>query len=118
MSLIERSRVEDLAGALFDESLVPASEATRASGQTYFAVTPETAAKSYFVQCETGLGAVDFPGGGSAEGLIDALAEHWTKQGEQRLAAMAPRLKQIAAALREEEDRGDGSVDILCYTMF
>jgi hypothetical protein len=31
---------------------------------------------------------------------------------------MAPALKEIAGALRQEALEGDGSVSILCYTMF
>jgi hypothetical protein len=39
-------------------------------------------------------------------------------EGESDLAAMAPRLKEIAEALSQEARQGDGTVSILCYTMF
>jgi hypothetical protein len=60
----------------------------------------------------------EFPGGGSAAGLIDALTAYWAAQGETQLAAMAPRLHEIAEALRDEAAEGDGTVSVLCYTMF
>ena len=53
-----------------------------------------------------------------ADRLIDALAAHWTAEGETGLAAMAARLHEIAAALKEEAAEGDGTVSVLCYTMF
>jgi hypothetical protein len=56
--------------------------------------------------------------GGKAEALIDALAAFWAKQGEAGLAAMAPRLKELADALGDEAAENDGKVDILCYTLF
>jgi len=60
----------------------------------------------------------EFPGGGSAEGLIDAIAAAWLAEGATELAQMAARLKEIAAAVREEANVDDGSVSIFCYTMF
>lgn len=122
MSSIETDRARAMAGALFDEVVVPAAEARRAAGRPpYFAVAGESSIASYYqAPFRRVMEASDFefPGGGSAEGLIDALAAHWTAEGECELAAMAPRLKEIAAALKDEAAAGDGTVSVLCYTMF
>ena len=122
MSSTDTDRARQLAGALFDEAVKPLADARKAAGeQPYFPTIPEAGAKSYFTQPALRVmqsGDFEFPGGGTAEGLIDALAAYWTAQGESGLAAMTPKLKEIAEALREEAAEGDGSVSILCYTMF
>jgi hypothetical protein len=122
MSSTEVISADDLARSLFDLILVPLAEARHASGRgNYFARAPEAGGTSYFAVCERAAAQpadFDFPGGGDAAGLIDALEAYWIQQGEDGLAAMAPRLKEIAAALRGEAKESDGTVDVLCYTMF
>lgn len=111
-----------LAGALFDEVVVPLAQARRAAGaEPYFARAGDATLPTYFTKPELGrMQPSDFelPGGGTAEGLIEALAAHWSAQGEPALTALAPHLKAIAQALAEEAGEGDGSVDVLCYTLF
>jgi len=111
-----------LAGALFDELMVPLAKARRTSGAPpYFPLREEPSAKSYFGPPSLRvMSPADFelPLGEKSQGLIDALAAHWTRQGEPGLAAMAPRLKQLADALGDEAGENDGKVDILCYTLF
>lgn len=122
MSSTDEDRVRTLAGALYDEVVVPLAEARRAAGkQPYFPLGGEPGAESYHVRpLARAMEPADFefPGGGTAEGLIDALAAYWAAAGEPGLAAMAPRLKEIAELLREEAAESDGDVSILCYTMF
>lgn len=122
MSSTDEDRARRLAGALFDELVTPLAEARKVAGkQAYFPLAGEAGAKTYYeepVLRAMQPGDFEFPGGGTAEGLVDALAASWAAEGETDLAAMAPRLKEIAAALREEAAEGDGSVSILCYTMF
>ena len=122
MNSTDISRADELAGELFDRGLPQAAAALRASGRpAYFPLAGAAEARSYFESPCLGyeMGAVfDFPGGGEPEGLVDALAAYWTAQGESGLAALAPRLKAIAAALREEAAETSADVDILCYTMF
>ena len=111
---------EGLAHALFDAILTPAAEARRADGLGgYFPRAPARDAVSYFDGSGTRAQDLDFefPGGGDADGLIDALSERWTREGETRLVNLAPGLKAIAQALAAEGE-GDGSVDPYCYTMF
>jgi len=113
---------EELAAALFDEAVVPLAEARRAAGtQACFPLGPDPAAPTYFEPPSLSVMAAEdfaFPGNGTPAGLVAALAVFWAAQGESALAAMAPRLAEIAAALAEEGAEGDGRVDILCYTMF
>jgi hypothetical protein len=122
MSSTDQDRARRLAGALFDEIVAPLAEARRAAGkQAYFPLAAEPGAKSYYEEPVLRVmqpADFEFPGDGTAEGLVDALAAAWMAEGETGLAAMAPRLKEIAEALRDEAAEGDGSVSIFCYTMF
>lgn len=122
MSSINDARVRALAAALYDEVVTPLAEARKAAGtQEYFSLAPETGAESYYQEPALGVmkaADFEFPGDGTAAGLIDALAAAWTADGETSLASMAPRLKEIADTLKAEAADGDGSVSIFCYTMF
>jgi hypothetical protein len=121
MSLTETDRVARLAEALH-ERVIGLAAARRAGGQpAYFSPAGERDASTYFEAVDVGVmqpADFEFPGGGTAPGLIDALVAFWTEQGETELAAMAPRLHDLARTIAEELEEGDGSVDILCYTMF
>ena len=121
MNQTKADRSALLAGALFDEVLVPLAKAKRASGaQPYFPLGGDANAATYFVK--PGIRTMqpsDFElGADAAEGLIEALAAFWISQGEEGLAAMAPRMKEIARALIDEAAESDGNVDVLCYTLF
>ncbi len=118
----DEDHARTLAGTLFDEVVAPLAKARRVAGtRAYFPLADEAGVRSYYekpiirvmqsADCE-------FTGGGTAEGLIDALAASWTAEGEADLAAMAPRRKAIAEALHVRAAESDGSVSILCYTMF
>lgn len=112
----------ELSTKLFDEVLRPLAEAKRRAGDPpYFPAGREASVASYF---ETPLlrdmshADFVFPGGGTARGLVDALVMHWVGEGEPALAAMGPRLGEIADALDRAAMRPDGGVDIFCYTLF
>lgn len=119
---IEADRSAQLAGALFDEVLVPLAQARRNCGApAYFPAWRESDAASYFVTPDIAimtLADFEMQGGGGAEELIDMIAAYWSAQGETALAAMAPRLKEFAVALTGEAAANEGIVDILCYTLF
>ncbi len=119
---IDNTGVDALVQSVFDDMVVPLANARRSAERpSYFPRSGEVGASSYFEAPSLAImqsADFDFPGGGDPEGLIDAVAEYWRRQGEDHAAAMAPRLKEIAQALREEADESDGNVDILCYTMF
>lgn len=115
-------RSTSLSGALFDEVLVPVAAARNAAGAApYFPAWSDAAATTYFERSSVrrmSPADFEFPGGGTAAGLIDAMAAYWLAQGETALAAAAPRLKAISEALSDEAVADDGSVDIFCYTLF
>jgi hypothetical protein len=122
MNPSKSDRSVELAGALFDDVLVRLAEQRRTSGAPpYFPLGEESSQTSYFVKPSLGvMSPADFELeiGEKSEAMIDALAAYWTRRGETGLAAMAPRLKQLAAALGDEASENDGKVDILCYTLF
>ena len=111
-----------LAAELFDNVLQPLADARRDAGdQPYFALGPDVGAESYFVRpAVTSMDAMDFdfPGDGTPDSLIAALASQWAAEGEPVLAAAANRLRSIAHALAAASMRKDGNVDIFCYTLF
>jgi len=122
MNPTKSERSTQLAGALFDEVLAPLAKARRNSGSPpYFPLHEEASTASYFVPPSLKVmspGDFEFQLGDKAEALIDALAAFWAKQGETGLAAMAPRLKELADSLGDEAAENDGKVDVLCYTLF
>jgi hypothetical protein len=122
MSPTEINRVAPLAEELFDRIVKTIADARRAAGQqAYFPLGPDAGASSYFEPTDVRAmtpADFEFPGGGTAAGLIDALTAYWIARGENDLPAMAPLLHELSHAVAAEFEEGDGSVDILCYTMF
>jgi len=116
------SHVAQLAGELFDRHIGRLANDRAAAGrQEYFPLNRDPEAVTYFEQAgvdTTQASDFEFPGGGTAHGLIDALIALWSDQGETALAAMGPLLHDLADAACAEAEEGDGTVDILCYTMF
>ena len=109
-------------GALFDEVLIPLADARRAAcAAPYFPAWHDATASTYFTPSAVRRmtpADFEFPGGGTPEGLIDAVTAYWLANGDTTLAAASPRFKEIAAALRDEAVSDDGTVDIFCYTLF
>ena len=122
MSLTKTAEANELAGALFDEVVIPLAAARESRGQRpYFERSGKPDAETYFEPATTPVMQpldFEFPGGGTPEGLVDALVAYWTQQGDDALAPLAEGLKELARAYREEDLKSDGTVDVLCYTMF
>ena len=124
MNPTNSSRLNDaqLSAKLFDEVLWPLAEAKRrADDPPYFPAGRDVSVASYFETTRLrSMSHADFvfPGGGTAHGLVDALVTHWTSEAEPALAAMGPRLVEIADALDRAAMQSDGDVDIFCYTLF
>lgn len=122
MNWIEPDRVRQLVDKLLDEHMLPLSEQRRDAGQqSYFPLAGEPGATTYYevpTTAELGPGDFEFPGGGRAEGLLDALTEYWTAEGEIALADCVPLFKLIAKSLQETAAESAGDVSIFCYTMF
>lgn len=112
---------EQLAGALFDDVIVPlALERSNQSSADYFPLGPDEQAKTYFVEPSlAAMQAADFqPHPGNADGLINAVAALWAAQGEDNLAQIVGPMSEIAALLALESVQTDENVDVLCYTLF
>lgn len=122
MSSTDTTFSRELAGRLFDETICQIASLRRDAGtQAYFPLEPEADAATYFSPLALGtMRAADFefPGGGTAEGLVNALAAHWMAEGQRELAGTARQLKDLAEALAREAVDAAGEVSILCYTMF
>lgn len=110
----------DLASSLFDAVIVPLAAARRAAGHPSFPMGPDATRDSYFELPRIHATGLDmrYPGTGTIDGFIAALIEFWRRSGEPEFAALAPRLKQIADAMKKTAQRSDGEVDIFVYTMF
>jgi hypothetical protein len=123
MSSTDENILDQLAGALFDEVISPLGKTRAAAGkQAYFPTAQDMAASTYYSEPLTRVmqrADFEFPGSGTVKGLIGALAAHWIAQGEADLAAMAPRLNEIAEASSDEDaPTSDGDVTTFCYTMY
>ena len=122
MNRIEADYSALLAARLYDDRVEPIAEARRAAGKhAFFAPWRDPKETSYFATpalASAGAADLDRPEMAGPDALIDALAARWAAEGESELAALAPRLKEIARALGEEQAEQGVEVDILCYTMF
>jgi hypothetical protein len=78
MGSTDKDRARSSVDALFEEIVAPLAQARRAAGlPAYFPLAGEAGAKSYFQEPALGVMRPEdfqFPGDGTAEGLIDALA--------------------------------------------
>ena len=113
---------ERLAAEVFDRVIVPLALARRASAApAYFPPEREANSDSYFSRpavCVMQAADFEFPGRGTAEGLIEQIVEYWKRSGEVDLCVLEAMMKEVALALQEEADESDGTVSIFCYAMF
>jgi hypothetical protein len=111
-----------LSGDLFDQVLCPLAAARKSAGAPpYFPLWRDVDVSSYFGAPDVGKmtsTSFEYPGGGAAEGLVDALTEWWSGEDEATLSAAGPQLQAIVGALRDEAKLQDATVDIFCYTLF
>jgi len=117
----ERDEVKDrTASDFFTEVLVPAALRARESGREFFALRPDEAAESYFVEpTKREMRPEDFElrAGESVEDFVRELSALWSSEGREELSAMAPRLATLAAEVREDEEQPD-DVSPFMYVMF
>ena len=99
------SRSARLSRDFFDEVVTPLSALRRTQeAQPYFPSWRDVDRSSYFVPANVSTMRPDdfeFPGGGTAAGLIDALAAHWSADEEPELSDATGRLTAIVEALLE-----------------
>lgn len=117
----ERDAAKDRSAAdFFREVLVPAAMRERESGREFFALRPDEAAESYYVEpTNRSMRPEDFElrACESIEEFVRGLAALWSSEGREELAAMAPRLAALAAEVREDEEQPD-DVSPFMYVMF
>ncbi len=122
MNSTELSLSERLAAEAFDRIVVPLALAQRASGApAYFPRGPERDSASYFSRPAISMmeaADFEFPGHGTAEGLIEGILGKWERSGESDLCVLGPMMRETALALQDEADENDGTVNIFCYAMF
>ena len=120
MSSTDGDPIARLAGAIWDEAIAPLGGAVRRPGGP-FPLGPDPSAASYYGEpTHRVMREADFifPGGGSVEELVDALAAHWKAEGHEELAAIAPRLKELAAELAKRPEAENSDVSPFVYTMY
>ena len=123
MSSTETNRVASLAEELYGRFIVRLAEEQRAAGRlACFPLHAEPGAATYLEPVTLRvMKPADFRvpgrrnGGGPCRRAIGVL--DGAGQGLD-LAAMIPLLHDLSSALTRNYEEGDGSVDILCYTMF
>ena len=117
----EREQEKDrMASDFFTEVLVPAALREREAGREFFALRPDEAAESYFVEpTKREMRPEDFElrAGESVEDFVRELSALWSSEGREELSAMAPRLATLAAEVREDEEQPD-DVSPFMYVMF
>jgi hypothetical protein len=114
------SAKDESAAAFFREVLVPVALRERESGREFFALRPDAAAESYYVEpTKREMRPEDFElrAADSVEDFVRELAALWSSEGREELAAMAPRLAALAAEVRENEGQTD-DVSPFMYVMF
>jgi len=101
--------------AFFRERLVPAAEALRARGASFFALRPEDRADSFYEPCvhasESELQELE------ADQIAAALVERWTRQGLPELAGLVEPMMTLAREVGPREDES-GEVSPFIYVMF
>jgi hypothetical protein len=114
------SAKDESAAAFFREVLVPVAQRERETGREFFALRPDEAAESYYVEPtkrETRPEDFELRASDSAEDFVRELAALWVSEGREELASMAPRLAALAAEVREDEEQRD-DVSPFMYVMF
>jgi len=107
--------------AFFEEVMVPAAAQRRAAGKSFFALGPDAEAETYFVEpARSVMRPADFELGAteSAESFIEALSALWIREGHEELAAMAPRLGDLARDLAVPDQAEDEDLSPFMYVMF
>jgi hypothetical protein len=108
------------AADFFREVLVPVALRERARGREFFALRPDAAAESYYVEPtrrEMSPEEFELRASESIEAFVRELAALWSFEGREELAAMAPRLASLASELREDKQQSD-DVSPFMYVMF
>lgn len=122
MNSTNETKADPLARSVFSGCIIPLAKSLGPEVRSaYFEIGGNSAASSYFGTPNPTvmqLSDFDFPGGGTADGLIEAYSRYCQTKGDKGLVEILPQLREIAGALQSEMEETSGDVDILCYTMF
>jgi hypothetical protein len=111
---------ELLAAEFFDELLAPLAERERAAAKSFFPLGADPRAESYYVEpTRRAMEASDFElrAARSLADFVKELAALWASEGHEELAALAPRLLELAEEMREQEEQTE-DVSPFIYVMF
>ena len=111
---------ELLAADFFNELLVPLALRERAADKSFFPLRAEAQAESYYVEpTRRVMTATDFElrAAASLADFVKELAALWASEGHEELAALAPRLFELAEEMGEQEKQAE-DVSAFMYVMF
>ncbi len=111
---------ELLAAEFFNELLAPLAERERAAAKSFFPLRADPQAESYYVEpTRSVMGTSDFElrAARTLADFVTELAALWTNEGHEELAALAPRLLELAEEMRELEEQAE-DVSPFMYVMF
>ena len=119
--LIETEEQTQPAVTFFDEVIKPLAERARAEGKSFFPLGPDPEASTYFMEApRRSMRPEDFElrAAESPEQFVAELASLWTHEGNDELAAMAPRLAELASAMAAQEQPEAEDLSPFIYAMF
>ena len=123
MSSTDDDKLREVAGAFFDEVLMPMAERMRASGVQPFPLQTDVSRLSYYTRRSTcSMTRDDFtaPSCLDIEDFEQRLAAHWKALGRHELVGAVPRIAAVARVAHAAFDRSgqDSEVSPLIYVMF
>lgn len=122
MNSTKEAKADPLSRSVFSGFIIPLAKSLGPEGRAAcLEIGRNSAGNSYFVtssQTVMQVSEFEFPGGGTADGLIDAYSRFCQTSNHEELLEMLPQLREIAGALQSEMAEASGDVDIMCYTMF
>lgn len=107
--------------AFFDEMIKPLAERARAEGKSFFPLGPDPQAPTYFVEPQRKVMRPDdfeLRAAESPEQFVEELAALWMYEGNGELAAMVPRLAELASAMAAQEQPDAEDLPPFIYAMF
>ena len=119
--MIETREPASAALDFFDEEIAPLAERERAEGKWFFPLGFDTEAETYFLTpARNVMEPHDFElrATESPEKFVEELAALWTREGHSELAAMAPRLAELAREMAAREQPEAEDLSPFMYAMF
>lgn len=121
MILIEVKEQSQLAFDFFDEVIGPIAQRERAAGKSFFPLGFDPEAETYFsTPVRKVMKREDFElrAADSLEKFVAELCALWTQEGNEELAAMAPRLLELARQMASRPQPEAEELSPFMYAMF